>query len=610
MTDPAQTNALPATVQRFCSILLERGLVSRAQLDEAQLTPPVPGSSQEFANRLVERGHLSDETATEVLAHLAGRTFVTLEPSMIDAESLAVLPRSFMEEANVLPVTLGDDRLVVAAERFADLVMIREIAKRCGLGVVVLAATGENIRETRRAVLGENPTSPDAGSGADEEEESLDRLFLDFDAEQLNVIEHQEEEADLEASASESPVISLVNQIIKSAVRSSASDIHIEPAESMFSVRFRVDGELVGFAEPPLRLLPAVVSRIKIMSQLDISERRLPQDGAISVTFGERSVDLRVSTMPARFGEKVVIRIIERDERARTFESLGVLPGMLGELCHVLHQPNGIFLVTGPTGSGKTSTLYAALDELVTGKNNVSTIEDPVERVLPGVNQFQVHAKAGFSFPGALRAMLRQDPDIIMVGEIRDSETAKLATEAALTGHLVLSTLHTNDAATSIPRLIHMGVEPYLVAATLRGVLAQRLVRRNCPGCNAPHPLSEAEEAFLCAVGHPPAPGAAFSQGIGCPSCEERGTRGRIGVFEFLALDELKLFALIRSLDRGTMGGRDVSLAPAFVSDGIDKAAQGLITVASLMQIVTTHARPEDRRRIETAPYTPEEHAA
>lgn len=197
-----------------------------------------------------------------------------------------------------------------------------------------------------------------------------------------------------------------------------------------------------------------------------------------------------------------------------------------------------------------------------------------------------------------------------MVGEIRDSETARLATEAALTGHLVLSTLHTNDAVTSIPRLIHMGVEPYLVAATLRGVLAQRLVRRNCPRCTEPHSLSESEEAFLCAVGHIPAPDASFSQGMGCPSCDEHGTRGRIGVFEFLALDELKLFSLIRSLDQGTMGGSDVSRAPAFVSDGIDKAAQGLITVASLMQIVTTHARPEDRRHIETSLFTPKEHAA
>lgn len=583
---------------RLGTLLVDLGIITKEQLNAASKKPTDSNGSSRLADRLVELGYTTRTEVTKALARLSGRTFVHVEQSMVDPECLGILPRTFLESNNILPLTTGDDRLVLAAEHFTDLILINEIAKRTGLSVVVLAATGDNIASVRSTIFERSSQILPATEPARDDE--LDKLFHDIDAEQLSVIEHEEDEADLEASASQSPVISLVNQIIKAAVRASASDIHIEPTETSFHVRFRVDGDLIAFAQPPHRLLAAVVSRIKIMAALDISERRLPQDGSISVNIGQRSIDLRVSTMTARFGEKVVIRIIERDERARDLAALGFMPDMLEQFRTILHQPNGIVLVTGPTGSGKTSTLYAALDEIVTGNNNVSTIEDPVERVLPGVNQFQVHPQAGFTFASAMRSMLRQDPDIIMVGEIRDPETARLATEAALTGHLVLSTLHTNDAPTAIPRLINMGVEPYLAAATLRGIIAQRLVKRNCIECNEPATLTDSQAAFIQHFHDGSLSTANFTRGTGCRACNSKGTRGRIGVYELLAFNEPQLCTLIRSLGSGAYEMPKSS--PAFVHDGLMKACQGHISVNALMEIVTTlnseHAEHSNQLRV------------
>ena len=567
---------------------VDLGILTTDQLDSAiRSLPETEAGDQALAARVVELHLATKEDVIRASARLAGRTFVSLEPSMVDPECMEILPRSYAESHNLLPITTSDDRLVLAAERFTDLVLLKEVEQLSGCSVVVLAASGDNIRETRHAVLKilehEHAATPHDSC------QTLDDLLHDLDTEQISVVENTIEEDNLEASASQSPIISLVNQIIKSAVRAAASDIHIEPCESHFLVRFRIDGDLTQFAQPPAKLLPAVVSRIKIMAELDISERRLPQDGAISITLGEKSVDLRVSTMTARFGEKVVIRIIERDERPRDLSSLGMRSEMLCDFRQVITQPNGITLVTGPTGSGKTSTLYAALSELVTEQNNVSTIEDPVERVLRGVNQFQVHPKAGFTFAGALRAMLRQDPNIIMVGEIRDTETAQLATEAALTGHLVLSTLHTNDGLTAIPRLINMGVEPYLVAATLRGVIAQRLVKRLCPSCNAPAPLNDAEITFLQSMEFDPTD-TVFAKGSGCQRCDHRGTRGRIGVYELITLTEMMTSNVIRSLGQEQAAIQNIGSSRTFWKDGIAKALAHEIPLIALMQILSTTA--------------------
>lgn len=571
--------------RRLGDLLLDAGCLTREQLAEASAGLDATDGSRILCQRLTQLGYVSDETVTGMLARLVGRAFVRIEPSMIDHGCIDLLPREYMDRHNVLPVAITEGRLVVAVEDFTNLLLVGEITRLSGMSVGVLAATGENIRQARRdafAARAEGHT----GSGP-ENDDSLKDLVLDIDAEQLRVVEQKQDESDIESEASRSPVVSVVNKIMKSAVRAVASDIHIEPDEGCFKVRFRVDGDLVPFARLPLRMLPAVVSRIKIMAGMDISERRLPQDGAITVTLGDRAIDLRVSTMAARFGEKVVIRIVDRDAGTRDLATLGFTPAMLESFRAVLGQPNGIVLVTGPTGSGKTSTLYGAMSEIVTDGNNVSTIEDPVERILRGVNQFQVHPKVGFTFAGALRAMLRQDPDVIMVGEIRDSETAKLAAEAALTGHLVLSTMHTNDAQTAVPRLVNMGVEPYLVAATLRGVVAQRLVKRNCPSCSTIMPLTEAQTAIIAGLVGGGRAIETAARGDGCRACERRGTRGRIGVFDLLALDEATLVRMICSL--GTGGGPPAApnAAAPFVADGIDKLADGIIPIESFMALVS-----------------------
>jgi type IV pilus assembly protein PilB len=429
-----------------------------------------------------------------------------------------------------------------------------------------------------------------ATSGPEESKDRAIESILDqIGTDDVRVVESPlESEADLEASARESPVVALVNNIIKSAVRLSASDIHIEPAEGTLRVRCRVDGELVVTARPTLRLLPAVVSRIKILGGMDISQRRMPQDGGVTVTLFGRSVDLRISTMATKFGEKVVIRIVDREGGLRKLHEIGMAPPMLERFRGALQEPNGILLVTGPTGSGKSTTMYAALVEILNDRRNVSTIEDPVERIVPGLNQFQVNPKAGFTFATAMRSMLRQDPDVIMVGEIRDSETAKLAAEAALTGHLVLSTLHTNDAPSAVPRLVNMGVESYLVAAAVRGVLAQRLVRRLCPNCVKPVAPTAAQRGVLRRLQPEGPPLEQAFEASGCGQCGSSGVRGRVGVYDFLAVSEsmTPLFDVLsnpQSLKRLSLEGGSQGLLP----DGLERVRRGEIGIDSLLELVS-----------------------
>ncbi|MEX0742613.1 MAG: GspE/PulE family protein, partial [Phycisphaeraceae bacterium] len=467
-------------------------------------------------------------------------------------------------------------------------------------------------RHTREALLKTTSTPPTDShqeSGA-----SLNQILDQLVVDNLKVVEQEQQEnvADLEAAATDSPVVKLVNYIIHKGVEMRASDIHIEPEDDSFRVRYRVDGHLIEAVRPSSRLLPAVISRIKIMSGMDISERRLPQDGGLTVMIGESPIDLRVSTMAAKLGEKVVMRLVNRDAAPLDLESLGFAPEMLAELRALMRTPHGIVLVTGPTGSGKSTTLYGALAEIVCEKDNISTIEDPVERRLRGTNQFQVNNAAGFTFASALRSLLRQDPDIIMVGEIRDAETAKLATEAALTGHLVLSTLHTNDAPTAVPRLANMGVEPYLLAASLRGVLAQRLVRRICPHCRKPSELTAATRASLMRLCGGTCPIDTVYEGTGCTRCRGQGAFGRVGVFELLRLNEEMLAGIAH--DGSVRSVRALAKEQGFVTmleDGLEKVRQGIISVNSLLEVVaraedvpTTCAQPEVERS--DAPVLPE----
>ncbi|MGF1462894.1 MAG: type II secretion system ATPase GspE [Maricaulaceae bacterium] len=343
------------------------------------------------------------------------------------------------------------------------------------------------------------------------------------------------ETADLLDTDDNAPVIRLINGLLSEAVKRKASDVHVEPYEDRLSVRLRVDGVLQEVLSLPRKLTAVIVSRIKVMARLDIAEKRIPQDGRISLTLGGRAVDVRVSTLPARYGERVVMRLLDKDAARLDLVDLGMPETTLERFAYALAEPNGVILVTGPTGSGKTTTLYAALERLNDQSRNILTVEDPIEYGLNGVGQTQVNAKVGLSFAAGLRAILRQDPDVVMVGEIRDVETAQIAVQASLTGHLVLSTVHTNSAAAAVTRLRDMGVEPFLLASTVRAVLAQRLVRRLCDHCKTPYAPTARERALLGVSADDEQP---FYRAKGCPECGGLGYRGRIGVYELLVVDE------------------------------------------------------------------------
>ncbi len=361
------------------------------------------------------------------------------------------------------------------------------------------------------------------------------------EADLISLAEGLPKTADLLDSQNDAPVIRLINALIAEAVKVKASDIHIEPYEKSLSVRLRVDGVLREILALPPRMIPVIVSRVKVMARLDIAEKRVPQDGRISIALGGKTVDVRVSTLPARFGERVVLRILDKDEARLDLDALGMPAKAIARFKQALQRPNGIILVTGPTGSGKTTTLYGALTLLNDPGRNILTVEDPVEYAINGVGQTQINPKVGMTFATGLRAILRQDPDIVMVGEIRDVETAEIAIQAALTGHLVLSTVHTNSAVGAVTRLRDMGAEPFLLSSTIAAVLAQRLVRRLCPSCKEPYEPDEAERAL---VGLRAGEAVRFYRPVGCGRCGNSGYEGRIGVYELIVSDE-KLRTLI-----------------------------------------------------------------
>lgn len=575
---------------RMGELLVSRGLLTQEQLDRALELQKTSNPPKLLGSVLIESGMVTDEQLTMTIAHSVGVPFVVVTAAMIKGEALDVLTPEFMHKHNVLPMSVADGWLTVAMEEFTDVFLRGEIGRITGMEVQVVAATGKNIRELRAVVAPvAESAADDPVAGTELATEMLDELGAS-----LTVVEEREEQevADLASAASDSPVIKLVNYIVHNGVVQRASDIHIEPEGETFRVRYRIDGDLTEVLHPPGKLLPAVVSRIKILSKLDISERRQPQDGGMTVMVANRQIDLRVSTMPTKFGEKVVMRIVDHNAGMLKLDTLGLCDRILEKFRIVIGEASGIVLVTGPTGSGKSTTLYAAIGEIAAPRYNISTVEDPVEFNLKGINQFQVNPKAGFTFPRALRALLRQDPDVIMVGEIRDVETAKLATEAALTGHLVLSTLHTNDALTAVPRLINMGVEPYLVAASLRGILAQRLVRKVCAQCKKETPIDGDARAALMRMYGGMCPVETVYRGEGCARCRGSGFAGRVGIHEFLMLNEVLLSAVAR--DASMHNIRDIARQQGFktmLEDGLTKVQAGLITLEGLLEAV---ARSDD----------------
>ena len=458
----------------------------------------------------IQRGHVDDAIASEAAAEA---------PVPVQVPPLLDIPYAFAKTHGVVIRHLEGDRFTVALRDGADPAALLEVRRHLAMPFDVEltdAQTFDRYLSDHYALDG----SAVAGS-------------IDFGSSDDLLAAGLPTADDLLDSADDAPVIQLINGIIAEAVRQGASDIHIEPYETGLVVRMRTDGVLQERLRMPPHVAPVVVSRIKVMARLDIAERRVPQDGRIGLTLGGKLIDVRVSTLPSRAGERVVLRILDKENAGISLDLLGMSDETLHLLSDALAEPNGIILVTGPTGSGKTTTLYAGLKQLNDGKRNILTVEDPVEYAVEGVGQTQVNAKVGMTFAAGLRAILRQDPDVVMVGEIRDRETAEIAVQAALTGHLVLSTVHTNDSVGAITRMRDMKVEPFLLASTLRAVIAQRLVRRLCPSCREP---VQADGSVASLLGFDR--GTVVYKAVGCDACKGSGYLGRIGVFEAIRIDD------------------------------------------------------------------------
>ncbi len=568
-----QANAMMPRV-RVGDLLVAKGLVSQEQIEKALAYQKDRGNLKLLGEVLVELEYVSEAQVMEALAEAYGVPFVKLDTSVCDPAVVNELPQEFLDSQCVLPLFLVNGKLTLAVSEPANVFVAEEVHRISGHEVQIVAATSKDIQSTQLSLT---TGTTDA---------VIDDLIDEIDEEDLTVVEQQITDlADgSEDSANESPVIKLVNYLLFAAVQEGASDIHIEPDDGSLRVRYRVDGRLYQKMAPPIKMLPAVVSRIKIMAKLDISERRVPQDGGITIRISKRPVDLRVSTMPGKFGEKVVIRIIDKNNAMTGLHQIGFSPSMLEQFTNMISQPNGIVLVTGPTGSGKSTTLYAALRQINNETVNISTVEDPVEMNIPGINQFQTHDRAGFTFAGALRALLRQDPDIVMIGEIRDQETAKIATQAALTGHLVLSTLHTNDAPSAITRLFNIGVEPYLVAASVRGALAQRLVRRICTQCKEEVKLTDPQKRAIERMGPQAQAIKTFYHGEGCKACRDTGHSGRAGIYELFEPNDEALDAITRGASLQEL--RNIGLEAGYTTlrqDGLEKVAAGITTLEELI---------------------------
>jgi type IV pilus assembly protein PilB len=556
-------------------LLLARGVVTSEQIDKALAEQKDKGHRKLLGELLVEMNYCTENQIASALAEAYGVPYAQVGPKICDPKVLEILPREFLEEHIVLPLFRVYDVLTVAVNEPTNVFLIDEIERISGCKVQVVCATTKDIKATLQTYL------PAANVFV------IDDIIDDEGLEDFTLIEkYTADISNLEEIAGQSPVVKLVNYLIYNAVRENASDIHIEPDDKKLRVRYRVDGKLYERVRPPHQMHSAIVSRIKIMAELDIAQRRLPQDGGIHVLLEGRPIDLRVSVMPSNFGEKVVIRIIDPQKVIFNLESLGFTYENLQLFRDKIQSPNGIVLVTGPTGSGKNTTLYAALSELNGEEVNICTVEDPVECNMAGINQFQVNASAGFEFSTALRSLLRQDPDIIMVGEIRDESTANIAVQAALTGHLVLSTLHTNDAPGAVTRLLDLNVAPYLVSASLIAVLAQRLVRKICPNCKAefdpPAPLKKVVKGLGGEA-------SKFYRGVGCKKCRNTGYAGRIAIHELLVPNEeiLEMINNRTSLRKLRDKALQNGMVPLQV-DGIEKVKAGIVSIEEVLRTTQT----------------------
>jgi type IV pilus assembly protein PilB len=569
MTGVAATTRLKQVGQ----VLVEQRLVTEAQLQEALTAQKSAARRKLLGEVVVELGFCTELQVLESLAQAYGIPFARLTPRLVDASIATRLPRDFVDQHGALPLFLVDGTMTVAVSEPSDVFLVEELATRMECEVQIVASPRGDLRAAADAAF----RSPARDTRA------IEDILAETDAEEKQAVALQEEPAaGADDDRPDSPVVKLVQQLIVTAVREGASDIHIEPGDRNLRVRFRVDGRLHEKMRPPYSTAAVIVSRVKIMAGLDIAERRLPQDGGIRVDVDGRKVDLRVSTLPNPHGEKVVLRILDTESALISLDRLGMASGVRDGFERQVRKPHGLVLVTGPTGSGKTTTLYSAMQVVASPEINISTVEDPIEYKLPEINQFQVKERIGLGFPQMLRSLLRQDPDVIMVGEIRDPETARIAVQAALTGHLVLSTLHTNDAAGAVSRLHNLSVESYLLSASLEGVLAQRLARRICPHCRGDVPVPPHVRLALEGTTEVP---ETMVAGRGCAECHQLGTKGRVGLYELFEVNDEMREAISR--EESTTALRNMAIAQGMRTlreDGIAKALAGETTFDEVLR--------------------------
>lgn len=553
-------------------------IVEEILREEKQLSPETLEGLREgdsLRNRLIQKGLMTEEEILVALGRKLGVPYVKdLEASGFTPSLMARVPIQFLKTHKVVPLKMENGILTAATLDPLQYEPLDDLRLILGGKEVRLVLSSE--REILRL----------ANLYYEQRLDTPEEVIQSMDGESQDRLLHElEETPELLETTDEAPVIKLVNLILFQAVKERASDIHIEPYPTELKVRYRIDGILYARLTPPKRLQPAIVSRLKIMAKLDIAEKRLPQDGRIPIKIANKDIDIRVSIIPTTFGERVVLRLLDKSSVLMGMEEIGLWPDHLQAMNQLVRQPNGILFVTGPTGSGKTTTLYAALSHINTPDKNIITIEDPVEYQLGGIGQIQVNPKIGLTFASGLRSILRHDPDVILVGEVRDVETAEIAIQAALTGHLVFSTLHTNDAASAITRLIDMGIEPFLVASVIRAIVAQRLVRVVCPECKEDY---AAAAEVMREAGLDPSlfQGKKIYRGKGCSACSMTGYRGRTGIYEILMVSEGIRQLIMKKADSAAIGRLAISEGMRTLrEDGARKVMAGKTTLEEVLRV-------------------------
>ncbi|MEM7151926.1 MAG: type IV-A pilus assembly ATPase PilB [Myxococcota bacterium] len=565
---------------RIGELLVRESIISTQQLRDAQSDQHKSG--KRLAYSLAKLGILGEKELTEFLSRQYGVPSISLGEFEIDLEVIELIPKEVANKHTVLPVQRAGSTLIVAMSDPSNIYAIDDLKFLTGLNIEPVVTTDAAIEEAIARYYDQPETL-----------ESYDEVIGDLEFEDIDFGDETDEDfnvLDSQAEAEQAPVVKLCNLILLNAINKGASDIHIEPYEKQYRVRYRIDGVLHQEMAPPLRLRNAITSRMKIMATLDIAERRLPQDGRIKLRIGKnREMDFRVSTLPTLYGEKIVMRLLDRDKLQLDMTKLGFEVEPLAQFKANIHRPYGMCLVTGPTGSGKTTTLYSALSELNAEEVNISTAEDPVEYNLGGINQVQMHDDIGLNFATSLRSFLRQDPDIIMVGEIRDFETAEIAVKAALTGHLVLSTLHTNDAPSTINRMLNMGVEPFLVTASVNMIVAQRLARRICKDCTVPDP--EITDEALIDAGMPAkeAKGCTAKKGGGCKTCGDTGYKGRVALYEVMVLTDPLKDLVLQGASTAELKAEAIRLGMATLRrSGLNKLGEGMTTLEEVLRVTAS----------------------